>query len=160
MIKNKRGQFYLIAALVIIVIIVGYAAISNYTQKRDYVRTYNLAEELEIESAEVLDYGVYQDIDTPQMRTLLENLVEAYSKKDLDELYFVFGNKNEIIFIGYNQLEEVLNAGVTLDEGAITHVNLGDNSVTSTVFSGEDIKKVSVEINYDDGTKDEYEFNL
>ena len=146
MIKNKRGQFYLIAALVIIVIIVGYAAISNYTQKRDYVRTYNLAEELEIESAEVLDYGVYQDIDTPQMRTLLENLVEAYSKKDLDELYFVFGNKNEIIFIGYNQLEEVLNAGVTLDEGAITHVNLGDNSVTSTVFSGEDIKKVSVEI--------------
>ena len=53
--RQKRGQFYLIAALVIIAVIIGYAGISNYLEKKESIKLYNLGEELGIESENVLD---------------------------------------------------------------------------------------------------------
>ncbi len=115
----KRGQFYLIAALVIIIVIIGYAVISNYSGIRGYTRTYDLAEELVIESAQVLDYGIYnENIGTEQMKNLLEGFIEEYSKiGEIEELYFIFGNADEMVFMGYQQLESRLLVGVEIDEG-------------------------------------------
>jgi len=59
--RQKRGQFYLIAALIIIAVIIGFAGISNYIQKKEVIKLYDLGEELGIESQNVLDFGTYNE---------------------------------------------------------------------------------------------------
>lgn len=54
---DKRGQFYLIAALVIIVMIIAVVGIYNSTRRKEDSRIQNLAEQLRIESGKILDYG-------------------------------------------------------------------------------------------------------
>jgi hypothetical protein len=54
---QKQGQFYLIAALVIIVLIIGLVAVYNYTSEPTESRIEGLSEELQIEGGTILDYG-------------------------------------------------------------------------------------------------------
>ena len=64
---NKRGQFYLVAAMVIIVLIVGFAAVQNYTKKSRTIKLIDLKEELGIESGKVLDFGTF-NLENPEER--------------------------------------------------------------------------------------------
>ena len=107
--KQKRGQFYLIAALVIISIIIGFAAVSNYLQQKESIKLYNLGEELGIESENVLDFGTYNEFDETQMENLLKDFIETYADyiEEGIEIYFIFGNPDKITVIGYRELEEV-----------------------------------------------------
>ena len=109
MLRNKRGQFYLIAAIIIIAAIIGYAAVSNYLGKTESVKLYNLGEELGIESENVLDFGTYNELDSSEMETLLMNFIESYAAyvEEGIEIYFIFGNPDKITVIGYKDLEEV-----------------------------------------------------
>ncbi|HLC77792.1 MAG TPA: hypothetical protein VJH92_01575 [Candidatus Nanoarchaeia archaeon] len=54
-VKSKRGQFYLIAAIVIIGLVAGIFTVANYSQKREPAIVYDLAEELAQESGNFLD---------------------------------------------------------------------------------------------------------
>ncbi len=107
--KQKRGQFYLIAALVIISIIIGFAAVSNYLQQKESIKLYNLGEELGIESENVLDFGTYNGFDETEMEDLLKNFIGTYAEyiEEGIEIYFIFGNRDNIAVVGYRQLEEV-----------------------------------------------------
>ena len=134
---NKRGQFYLIAAIIIIAIIIGFVAVSNYLEKDESTKVYDLGEELKIESAQVLDYGIYNELDEVDMAGLLTGFIEEYSKYgEINKLYFIFGNTEKIVFLGYQELEgEVtvetdgisdslhLYGGTTLNE---TYISPGD----------------------------------
>ncbi len=104
--KNRRGQFFLIAAVVIIVVTVSIVTISNYTQKKDTVKLYDLGQELGIESQSVLDYGTYSELNETQMKMLMENFIQNYVDYigETGNLYFVFGNRQKINVIGYQQL--------------------------------------------------------
>jgi len=53
---NKKGQFYLVAGIIIISIIVSLIAISNYIQKGQTIIVNDLKEELKIETQKVLEY--------------------------------------------------------------------------------------------------------
>ena len=158
MIETKRGQYYLISAIVIIMVLIGYAVISNYSKIIGYTKTYDLAEELEIESANVLEYGTYnEDIGIEQMQNLLEGFIEAYSEiGEIEELYFVFGNAELIVFMGYQQLQEEILIKVGVDEEEYHPLQIGKKKVEHKALTGEEeIKKVKVVI-----IKDEYEFDL
>ena len=60
---DKGGQFYMLAAIVIIALFLGFIAIQNYSKTTKSTRVYDLKKELEIESGKFLDdgakYGVY-----------------------------------------------------------------------------------------------------
>jgi type II secretory pathway pseudopilin PulG len=56
-IEDKIGQFYLIAALVIIVMIIAVVAVYNYTRRQEDSRIQDLADQLKVESGKILDYG-------------------------------------------------------------------------------------------------------
>jgi len=103
---NKRGQFFLIAAVVIIVVVVSVVTISNYTQKKDTVKLYDLGEELGIESQNVLDYGTYSELNEAQMKLLMENFIKNYVNyiEEKKNIYFVFGNKQKINVLGYQEI--------------------------------------------------------
>lgn len=156
--KQKKGQFYLIAAFVIITIIIGSFAISNYAKRKSSIKVYNLKEDLEVESERVLDYGIYNAYNESDMLELLANFTEVYAKyagEDI-EIYFIFGNFEKIIIVGYQDL--------TTDIPQID-ISLGEIAVIQTTEEGDvvevkgeyfpETKEVIVTINEID-----YEFTL
>jgi hypothetical protein len=126
--KDKRGQFYLIAAIVLALVIIGIAAIVNYSKKETDIRLYDLGEELKIESANVLDFGVYNEFDETELNDLLEQLIISYIDYEGGgrSLYFIFGNMNNITVMGYQELAET----VTITSG-------GENPLLITEESGD-----------------------
>ena len=104
---DKKGQFYLIAAIIIIAVVVGFVTIFNYSARRDSVKIYDFGEELGIESQNVLDYGTYNE-GTVDMDVLLEDFIESYVDYagEGKNLYFLFGDFDNIKIIAYQELEE------------------------------------------------------
>jgi hypothetical protein len=119
--NDRKAQFFLIAAVVIIVVVVSIVTISNYTDKQDVVRLYDLGQELGIESQNVLDYGTYSQLNEEQMKVLMENFIKNYVSyiEEDKNIYFVFGNKNKINVVGYQEIANenvcvnITSAGIT-----------------------------------------------
>ena len=57
--KNKRGQFFLIATIIIVVIVVSLSVVFNYSTKSVSNSADELAKTLSIESEKVMDYALY-----------------------------------------------------------------------------------------------------
>ena len=116
---NKRGQYFLIAAIVIIVVVVSIITVSNYTQRKDVTRLYDLGQELGIESQNVIDYGTYNSQSPSEMNTMMLNFISNYrSYIGTDKnVYFAFGNKNNISVIGYQQAAESESVCIKIDSG-------------------------------------------
>jgi hypothetical protein len=104
--QDKHGQFFLIAAVVIIVVAVSIVTISNYSQPRDVVRLYDLGEELGIESQQILDYGTYNQLNDAELRDLMETFIQNYVNYigESGNLIFIFGNQEKIYALSYQQL--------------------------------------------------------
>lgn len=103
---SKRGQFYLAAAIVIVVIIIGFAGISNYLKRGEVVKIYDIKDELGIESGYVLDHGIYNAKDSVGMNALLKGFTQDYSIyiEEGFNLYFIFGDETEIKVASYRDL--------------------------------------------------------
>lgn len=103
--RNKRGQFYLIAALIIIVILGSFATLFFSNQKDYSSNIYDLREELNIESEKVLDYGTYNSYNSKKITKLLENFSANYAdyKGQGKSLIFVYGNEKEIYQLTYDE---------------------------------------------------------
>jgi len=153
---NREGQFFLIAAVVIIIVVISVVTISNYSEKREIVRLYDLGTELGIESQNVLDYGTYSALNESEMVTLMEEFVKNYVdyQGEGKNIYFVFGNKERINVIGYQKLAEE-SVCVKIDgEENCEELTIGQTQEFSKE-TGEEIDRVAIEI----GTY-QYEFLL
>lgn len=103
---NKRGQFYLAAAIVIIVVVIGFAAVQNYTQKQSSIKLYDVKDELGIEGGKVLDFGTYNVNNEADKIKLIESFASNYSEYVGvgRNLYFVFGNLEQIYVLTYTEV--------------------------------------------------------
>ena len=113
---DKRGQFYLVAAMVIIVLIVGFAAIQNYIKKQSTVKLYDVKEELGIEGGKVLDYGTFNVEDEQEREDLIKDFSEdyiAYAGEGRN-LYLIFGSYDKVFMITY---EEVISGEIDIVTG-------------------------------------------
>ena len=108
--RGKRGQFYLIAAIFIILIMFGTASIATQALVKPEPRTIkNLGDELNRETYKIIEHGVVLEKD-------LTTLIESFSKEDMAKyilknsedasIVFVYGKKN-----GYNAVA-VKNKGI------------------------------------------------
>jgi len=82
---NKKGQFYLVATIIIVGIVIGLAVIFNYSTKTNSYEVEEIAKELNIESQKVMDYDIAQSTNK------LENFAGNYSSyvgEDKD-IYFI-----------------------------------------------------------------------
>jgi hypothetical protein len=157
-IKNRRGQFFLIAAVIIIVVVVSVVTVSNYTEKKDNVKLYDLGQELGIESQNVLDYGTYSELNDSQMTTLMENFIKNYHNYAGGDknIYFLFGNAQKINVIGYQDISEEavcvkLNPSTNTECAAYTAVGSTQPFIPAT----GDINKIAIDIG-----NNEYQFSL
>lgn len=115
---DKTGQFYLISAIILAILIIGIVTISNYAKSESNLKLNDLKEEIQIESAHVFDYGLFNKLDETGFYTLLLTFTKDYvdyQGKDKD-LYFVFGSKNNITVTGYQKTGKA----VSLDGSVIT----------------------------------------
>jgi len=142
---KKRGQFYLVAALIIIAIILGFFIIQNTINKDVPMKIYELRDNLKDESVKVMDYGTYSEFDEEQMKNLLTGFITDYSEKygeDINQLYFIFGNLENVTVIGYQDLNEtVIQVDVGKGESPLI-INKGEPSSGSYSPEGEIVKIV------------------
>jgi hypothetical protein len=89
---NKRGQFYLVAAMIIISIMLSFMAYQSHLRTVPVSqKVYDLGKELDLETAQVLDYGVYSSPSQQQdiMQSWANNFSQ-YSNKKAEQEKFVF----------------------------------------------------------------------
>ncbi len=84
--KTRRGQFYLIAAIVIIGLIAGMLAITNYSKKQGTSLVYDLKDELEVESGKFLDRSA---VSGNYSWNGFESNFSKYAGKDINIIYVV-----------------------------------------------------------------------
>src|SRR3989304_1022169 len=100
---GKRGQFYLVAAIVLAAVIIGISAVSNYAKREKNTGLYDLREEIRIESEKTIDYGTKSNFNRAQMTSLYSNFVNNYTSYEGStgkNLYFLYGDRSNISLSG------------------------------------------------------------
>lgn len=54
---NKKGQFYLIAAIVVVGLVVAFIGVTNFSNKEEKTRAQSIFNQLEIETQKILEFG-------------------------------------------------------------------------------------------------------
>ena len=129
--KNHKGQFYLISTIIIIAIIVGFATVANYCKKKEFTRIYDLKEELEIESKNVLDYiAINRENKLPEFT---KNFSE-YAGQEIEIIYITGSPENIEAYKYVNGTKE--SVSIT-KEGDIIKVPIDDIEYEFKVKTGE-----------------------
>ena len=92
---NKRGQFFLFAAFVVIAILSGLATIATEAKVNNkQTQFYDLSNEIGDETKHVIDYGVYNQQNTD---TLLSSFLTDYASYIAqEETIFIYGNASGV----------------------------------------------------------------
>jgi len=134
---SKKAQFYLIAAIIIVMLIISLSTLKNYAiTKKEPAKFYDLCTELNEEGARVVDYGIYNARSIPELvENFTDNYFINYSKeKDKDvELVFVYGNEKKANATVYKRAN---TGSVTLSHGA-KNFTAGANSMIVKGSLGE-----------------------
>jgi len=135
--KNKRGQFYLIAILIIIAIFVGFITVANYIRQDTNVDIRGLEEEIQIERRNVLDYVFSNPLSDTQINSIFTNFSEEFIKKigDDKDIIFIFGKPTSIQLVG-NQLEDTL---ISYNVGGSIVLEIDGNQYSFELLDGQNI---------------------
>lgn len=141
---NKEGQFFLIAALVIVGIVVGLGAISITTRTAPTeTAVYDLSKEIDYESNQVIDSGIYQSLSSGEISQDVISLASDYSALNPGtDILVVYGNEEGVtgvlfsenstgfagISTGGGQGAEVVLT-TTFQRTLVTDINRDDNII-------------------------------
>lgn len=126
---NKRGQVFLMAALIIAGILISLVRISNESVAREEPEAFfDLSDEISFETKRVLDYGVINSVSNinDSVSSLLSNYSENIGNQDVA---FVYGNAIDGIYAYYYEQINVIGATI-----------LGGIAVPITIASGSQIE--------------------
>ena len=140
---SKKGQFFLVAAIIIVFVLFGMVAVTNkITTTKTEIALIDISDELKLESESTINFGISNKTD---IDLLLENFIQNYSDylgKD-NQLFFVYGTPEEASYIRYQIAETgtiTLNIGgaetkITQERGAINKQELvsSENKINVTV---------------------------
>lgn len=125
---NKRGQFFLLAAVILSVILVSLSTTVNYaTVNKEPDKFYDLSYEIKQEGGEVINYGVYS---SKEMNSVVKEYTDNVSQylADMDpetEIYFIYGNASSVIVDNYAKTG--VNGEVGCSASASSSVVLSSN---------------------------------
>lgn len=122
---NKKGQFFLIAALVIVALILSLSTVYNVaTVQNEDLRVSDLSKEISFEGAKVIDSGVYEGKTAAETQVYLQSLIGNYSSDALkSNIVAVYGNSTSTVALEY----KCDNQGQVSAVGATTNIcNPGD----------------------------------
>lgn len=119
--KSKKSQFYLIAAIVIVFIVISFAVVYNYIYvKKEPQKFYDIGEILKIEGIHVVEHAEYTGLNVNENIDNYLGLFESYLREHAAEnfdLIIVYGNAQtgEVQAIRYST--NVSEGGVSLSIG-------------------------------------------
>jgi len=103
---NKRGQFYIVAAILIVLVLSGVTGVSTYTVVKSEPKTiYELGSDLNRESAKIIEYGIYNNKDLTELTNEFagKDVAKYFLKKTNNaNIIFVYGNKTNLQSLQYN----------------------------------------------------------
>jgi len=132
---DKKGQFYLIGGIIIAVVLIGVAVVSNYVRKGSDIQISDLEEEIKIESSYVMDYALANELGQAAFENVLKDFTGNYTDyfKRKKSHYFIFGDQNEMTVAGY----QTGDYSVSLDGEPVT--SEGGEFEGSATSVGEEI---------------------
>jgi hypothetical protein len=108
---NKRGQFFLVAAIIIIGFIVSIATATNTIKVGpDNEAFYDLSKEVGFETKRVLDYGVYTPTEEGTFELTRDFLEQYADYLAQDQVVFIYGDSSEL---------QALNFEGNIEEGFV-----------------------------------------
>jgi len=160
---NKRGQFFLVAAVLIVGIVIGLSTATNSVKvyaEEGYV--YDLGSEIKEETGFVMDNGVYYEQDQADLiERTKQFLIDYYGPNiEFDEVLFIYGDDEDLYGLYFNEIEA---GNIGINTGSIPNtfrIRIRSETTAEVDRHDEDIRrqgyeKVSVKI------RDiKYEFNL
>ena len=139
---QKKGQFFLFAAIVAVAALLGLTATFNTILSTDSQQPfYDLSKEIGFETKTVLDYGVFDVKDTPELTR--EFLSEYASYIAQDKVLFLVGNVQNVKAYYFTNV-----AGeIGLSTGSIPNnfIIQGSTQATADVTQDGGIVHVSIE---------------
>jgi len=148
--KQTRGQFYIVAAVIIVAVVIGLGIVVNQAIKQKTPETFtDLINQLDLESGKVVDYGVYNKED---LESLLENFVDIYGEYATNEdtnLFFIYGDKDlvDIVSYGYQDVGSIsINLGGS--SPSLQIIKTGKNILNDQPIVGETIEIMILDEKY------------
>src|SRR3989338_5258798 len=140
----KKGQIFLIAALIISGITIGFGTIYNEASvERQDAAVYDLSTELRSELQQVYDNGVINSKDEDKIKEDITKLALYYSEQNPDSNFEIFfGNETDIYYLSLDQINPK-NADVeklhvsSSEEGDADSPNLFRQNPSATVQPGQ-----------------------
>jgi len=149
--KNRKGQFYLIAVILLITIFVGLITVENHAKTEKNIVPDTLDKELSLEKMNVLDYLANIDSNDANSELILTNFSKTYIDK-------IGKNKNILFIIGKSDSGRIV--GNSLNDSKLSY-NIGAGSVMINELGEFNIPIsptiANINISVDDYT---YTFNL
>jgi hypothetical protein len=143
---QKKGQFFLAAALVIVGLLIGLTTVYTSSKKNIEDKTiYDLSKELNYETAELIDSGVFNSMSKEEISNQVQDFSSIYSNL----------NPDSDILIAYGNAEKLaITAFINRDFGGIS-IGLGQGHTTKVaepLFKGKTTLEVvpestNVEVN-------------
>ncbi|MBS3091441.1 hypothetical protein J4217_03280 [Candidatus Pacearchaeota archaeon] len=142
---DKKGQFFLIVALVIVAVLFSLGIVYNKarTQKED-TKVYELSKELDYEGGKVIDSGVYSGLSREGILNNLTLLASNYADSNTDSQFLIlFGNSTNVTLVNYTTLDlgsacvETSCATGQITDISNTAVSPDGNNLTITVSGNE-----------------------
>ena len=158
--NNKRGQIFLVAAILIVSIVISLAtAVNTVKVRQNNEAFYDLAKEVGFETKKVLDYGIFNTVTN--INSLMDNYLENYTDYLApEETLFIYGNKTKGVVAKYFNETDGGDVGIftgTVPNTITIQYTTGQEALVNQIDEEPDgeFDRVTVEIN---GIT--YEFNL
>ncbi len=138
---KKKGQFYIVAAVVIVVILFSISTIHNSTEISDeYSSLYTLADEIKFENSQILDNSAIFNLEEQQTLSRVQEYLSYVSQKNPStKILAVYSTEQNIHFISYNNAnsdvsgtyenQEIWQPGVDSSESLQTLTKNSDSIV-------------------------------
>lgn len=153
---QKRGQLYFVAALIIVVLIIGLGAVYNYANSSQEDKSvFDLSEEIDYETSRVIDRGVFAGETIEAQNNQINQIVEYYSNRNPNsELVTLIGNTTQITSYHYRLDEE---GAICIQTGACSGLQFFTKErISPSVI--HDVSNNLVTVRLEEGTS--YKFEL
>ena len=146
--KNKKGQFYFLGALIIILVIISFLVLNNTIIKKENPELNHLKEELNFEIEKNLEYAVNSELTDNEIQTLFINFSSNYITKigSNKNILFMFGKQNDEVILKGQRIAD--SEDISVLSGTST-VNISEGNFEETIATaGENITLISGENYY------------